>query len=107
MTIEGERPPRFGGDVVTFEDMREFLVACLEYEQQMHVANEDGGDRVLARRRELVDSATQMMVADEFYDGKPWIDLSDQVLKKGLEKFSGVDVQQTSHIDFAARSSVC
>ena len=44
----------------------------LEYEQQMHVANEDGGDRVLARRREPVDSATQMMAADEFYDGKPW-----------------------------------
>ena len=100
MTIEGERPPRFGGDVVTFEDMREFLVACLEYEQQMHVANEDGGDRVLARRRELVDSATQMMVADEFYDGKPWIDLSEQELKKGLEKFAGAIAQQTSDVDF-------
>ena len=62
----------------------------------MHVANEDGGDRALARRRELVDSATQMMFADEFYDGKPWIDLSEQELKKGLEKFAGVDVQQTS-----------
>ena len=48
--------------------MREFLVAYLEYEQQMHVANEDRGDRVVARRRELVDSATQMMDADEFYD---------------------------------------
>ena len=56
--------------------MREFLVAYLEYEQQMHVANEYGGDRVLARRRELLDSATQMMVADEFYDGKPWIRIS-------------------------------
>ena len=62
----------------------------------MHVANEDRGDRVVARRRELVDSATQMMDADEFYDGKPWIDLSEQELKKGLEKFAGVDVQQTS-----------
>ena len=61
MTIAGDRPPRLGGDVVTFDDMREFLVAYLEYKQQMHVANEDGGDRVLARRRELVDSATQMM----------------------------------------------
>ena len=50
----------------------------------MHVGNEDGGDRVLARRRDLVDSATQMMGADEFYDGKPWIDLSEQELKKGL-----------------------
>ena len=80
--------------------MREFLVAYLEYEQQMHVANEDGGDRVLARRRELVDSATQMMVADDFYHGKPWIDISEQELKKGLEKFAGVDVQQTSDVDF-------
>ena len=61
--------------------MREFPVAYLEYEQQMHVANEDGGDRVLARRRELVDSATQTMVADEFYDGKAWIDLSEQEQK--------------------------
>ena len=66
----------------------------------MHVANEDGGDRVLARWRELVDSATQMMVADEFYDGKTWIDLSEQELKKGLAKFAGVDVQQTSDVDF-------
>ena len=61
VTIAGDRSPTLGGDVVTFEDMREFFVAYLEYEQQMHVANEDGGDRVLARRRELVDSATQMI----------------------------------------------
>ena len=84
VTIAGDRPPKLGGDVDTFEDMREFLVAYLEYLQQMHVANEDGGDTVLARRRELVDSATQMMVL-EFYDGKPWIDLSEQELKKGFE----------------------
>ena len=58
----------------------------------MHVANEDGGHRVLAKRRELVDLATQMMVADVLYDGKPWIDLSEQELKKGLEKIAGVDV---------------
>ena len=58
MTIGGDRLPRLGGDVVTFEDMRQFLVAFMEYEEQVHVANEDGGDRALARRRELVDSAT-------------------------------------------------
>ena len=98
----GDRPPRLGADVVTFENMREFLVAYMEYEQQMHVEINDGADRVLARRREVVDSATQMMVADEFYDGKPWIDLSEQELKKGLEKFAGVDVQPTSDVDFAA-----
>ena len=62
-----------------------FLLLTWEYEQEMHVVNEDGGDRVLARRRELVDSATQTMVADEFYDGKPWIDLCELELKKGLE----------------------
>ena len=32
VTIAGDRPPRSGGDVVTFEDMREFLVAYLEYD---------------------------------------------------------------------------
>ena len=87
VTIAGDRLPRLGGNVM-FGDMREFLVAFLEYEQQMHVGNEDRGDRVLARRRALVDSATQMMVADEFYDGKPWIDLSKQELTKGLEPFA-------------------
>ena len=46
---------------------------------------------MVARRRELVDSATTMMVAGEFYDGKPWIDLSELELKKGLEDFAGVD----------------
>ena len=58
------------------------------------------GDRILARRRGLVDPATQIMVADEFYDGKRWIDISEQELKKGLETFAGVDVQQTSDVDF-------
>ena len=85
VTVGVDRPPRLGGDVVTVEVMREFLVAYLEYEQQMHVANEDGGDRALARSRELVDSVSQMIV-DEFYDGKPCIDLSDQELKKGSKR---------------------
>ena len=75
VAIGGDRPLRLGGDVVTFENMREFLVAYSEYEQQMHITNQDGGDRVLARGRELVDSSTQMMVAYEFYYGKPWVDL--------------------------------
>ena len=85
VTIAGDRPPRLGGDVATFEDMRKYLVAYLEYEQQIHCAGEDGGDRVFARRRELVYSATQMMVADEVYEIKPWIDLSEQEIKKALE----------------------
>ena len=41
-----------------------------------------------------------MMVTDKFYDGKPWIDLTEQELKKGLEKVAGVDVQQTSDVEF-------
>ena len=61
---------------------------------------------MVARRRELVDSATQIMVADEFYDGKSWIDLSETELKKGLEKFAGVDVQQTGDVEFR-RQTVC
>ena len=80
VTIGGDTTPRLGGDVVTCEDMRKFLVAYSEYEQQMHITNQDEGDRVLARRRELVDSATQMMVADEFLDGKPWVDHSEEEL---------------------------
>ena len=76
VTIRGDRPPRLGGDVAAFADMREFRVAYSECEKQMHITNQDAGDRVLARRRELVDSATQVMVADEFYDGKPVVDLS-------------------------------
>ena len=43
----------------------EFL-AYSEYEQRMHITNQDGGDRALARRRDLADMATQMMVVDEF-----------------------------------------
>ena len=37
VTIVGDRPPRLGGDAVTSEGMREFLVAYSEYEQQMHI----------------------------------------------------------------------
>ena len=100
VAIGGDRPPRLGGDVDTFEDMREFLVAYSEYEQQMRITNQDGGDRVLARRRELVDSATRMMMADEFYYGKPWVDLSEEELMQGLKRLAGVDMRQASDEDF-------
>ena len=62
--------------------------------------NEDGGYMVLVRRRQLLDTATQIMLADEFYDCKPLIDLSEIELKKGLETFAGVDVQQTIDVEF-------
>ena len=50
VTIGGDRPPRLGGDAVTFEDMRASLVAYREYKQQMHITNQDRRDRLLARR---------------------------------------------------------
>ena len=37
VTTGGDRPTRLGGDAVTFEHMREFLVAYSEYEQQMRI----------------------------------------------------------------------
>ena len=43
----------------------------------------------------------------QLYDAKPWIDLFEQELRKGLEKLAGDDVQKASNVDFAARSSVC
>ena len=44
-----------------------------------------------------------MVVADELYDGKPWIDLSEQALKKRFETFTGVDAQQTNDVDFCSQ----
>ena len=98
--IGGDRRSRLGGDVVTFEDMREFLVAYSEYEKHLHITTPDGGDGVFTRRQGLVDSATQMMVADGFNDGKPWVDLSEEKLLQGLIRFAGVDMHQTSDEDF-------
>ena len=66
----------------------------------MHITNHLGGDQVLTRRRELVDLAIQMMVANEFYDGKPWVDLFEEELMEGLKRFAGVDMQQTSDEEF-------
>ena len=50
--------------------------------------------------------ATKKMVADEIYDRKLGIDLSEQELNIGLLTVVCVDVQQTSDVDFAARPSV-
>ena len=41
-----------------------------------------------------------MLVTDEFYDGKPWVDLSEEELMQGVKRFAGVDMQQTSDEDF-------
>ena len=48
----------------------------------------------------MVDSATHMTVAEEFYDGKPWADHSKDELIQGLKRISDVDVQQTSDEEF-------
>ena len=53
-----------------------------------------------SRRQELVHSATQMMVTDEFYDGKPGVDLSEQVLIQGLKAFAGVGAKQTNDEEY-------
>ena len=75
-----------GGDVAAFQYMRKSRVFYSEYKQQMNITSQDGGDRVLARRRELADSVTPIMVAGEFYDGKPWIDLSEvELIIKGAQ----------------------
>ena len=100
VTMGGDRPPRLGVGVFTFGDMREIIVAYSEYKQQMHITNQDGGDRILARGRELVDSATQMMVANDFLDGKPWIDLCEEEPMQGLKMLAGVHIQQTSDENF-------
>ena len=71
VTIAGDRLPRLGGDVATFEATRKFLVAYSEYEHEKLIKNQNGGDPVLARRREI-DLATQRMMVD-VYDGKPWV----------------------------------
>ena len=45
VTIGGDRPPKLRGDVVSFEDVREFLVAYSECEQQIHITSQDGGSQ--------------------------------------------------------------
>ena len=58
--------------------------------------NQDRGDRLFARRRELVASATQSMAADEVYDGEPWVDPSQEEPMQKLETFAADDMEQTS-----------
>ena len=40
------------------------------------------------------------MVADAFYDGKPWVYLSKDELMQGLKRLAGFDMQRTSHEDY-------
>ena len=47
------------------------------------------------------------MVADEFYDGKPKVDLSEEELMQGLKMFAGVDMQETSDEGFLPPDIPC
>ena len=47
------------------------------------------------------------MVADEFYDGKPWIDLSEEEILQGLKSFAAVDMQETSDEGFLPSDIPC
>ena len=67
-----------------------------EYEQQMGIIFEYGGNKVLAGKRELLDSETHVMVAVKFYDDKATVDLSGEEVTKALQPFAAVDVLLTS-----------
>ena len=41
-----------------------------------------------------------MMMADEFYDGKPLVDNSEEELIQELKRFAGVDICKTIDEDF-------
>ena len=48
----------------------------------------------------MVDSATEMIVADCFYDGISLVNVSEEEKMQGLKSFAGVEMQQTSDEDF-------
>ena len=56
---------------------------------------------------ELVDSTSGMMVAGEFYDDEPCVDLSKAELIQGLMTFADVDMQQTGDEYFRPTYCAC
>ena len=46
----------------------------------MLITNQDVGDRVLVRRRVLVDWAAHMVLSEKFSKGKAWVDLFEEEL---------------------------
>ena len=44
VTIGGDMISELGGNIVTFESMRDFFVAYPDYEEQMHTTNSKGGE---------------------------------------------------------------
>ena len=51
----------------------------------------------------MVESATQAMVADEFYDCKPYVDLSEEVLMQVLKSLLALICSRRVTRIFAAR----
>ena len=96
VTIGGDCLPKVFCGVIAFQQYREIILACPDYEQQMGIIFEFIGDKVLAGKRELLDSETHVMVADEVYDDKAAVDLSAEELTKALKAFAAVDVLMTS-----------
>ena len=96
----GCRLPKLGSHVVTFEPFARILCCLLvravdAYQKprwRRPGAPEEG-------RAGTFDDPNDC-AADEFYDGKPWVDLSVEERMQGLKTFAGVDMQQTSDDDF-------
>ena len=60
---------------------------------------------MLVRRGELGTSATQKMVAGEFYHGKPWVNLSEEELLLGLNPLLALMRSRLEMRIFTARYS--
>ena len=84
-----------------------FLTRSTSSRYLILITNKYGGQRALSKRRNPVDSATQIMVAYDVYAGKAFVDLSEEELGIGLTKIAAVDVQLTSIEDFTDSYSVC
>ena len=72
------------------------MVVYPEDERQVRITNEDVDGRVFVR---LVDLATHMTVSFKFYDVKPWVDLSEELIQ-GLKIVAGVYMRQTTDEEF-------
>ena len=71
-----------------------------DYEQQIRITYAYGGDQVMAGRRELHDSDTHVMVADEVYNDRDTDDLLAAELTKARKSFAAVDVHLSSDEGF-------
>ena len=67
-----------------------FLCPAPQCKQQMRITYQAGGNWVLARRRSPLDSATQVIVADEVYDDKASADLCEEELTKRLKRLQSL-----------------